>query len=288
MSEARFFLCALILIASAAGLLPKSAVVSAARAADASSWDGDRRSVARLIAAAAVGEAEMRVIRAGIEIKLAPGWKTYWRYPGDAGIPPLFDFARSENVKAVTVLWPAPQRFSVDGVRLVGYAGQVILPLRIVPQDPAKPVVLRLKLDYAICEKLCMPMEAKADLILSESATSHEVALATAEARVPKSTVLGDDRAFAICARREHGPARARIVIDIAAPDMTSIDVFAEGPTPDWALPMPEPVAATAPGLRRFVLDIDGVPSGVKPEGAMLKLTAISGHDAIEVSVPLD
>src|SRR5262245_10040225 len=77
-------------------------------AADASPWDNDLRSSARLIAASASGESGNRVLRAGIEIKLLPGWKTYWRYPGDSGVPPAFDFSASQNLKSATVLFPAP------------------------------------------------------------------------------------------------------------------------------------------------------------------------------------
>ena len=71
------------------------------------------RSAARLIAASS--PAKDGTLHAGIEIRLDQGWKTYWRYPGDSGIPPQFDFSASENVKAVTVLWPAPQRFDDGG-----------------------------------------------------------------------------------------------------------------------------------------------------------------------------
>ena len=104
------------------------------------------------------------MFRAGVEIKLKEGWHTYWRYPGDSGVPPVLDFSKSQNVKAVTVLYPAPSRFP-DGAggNSIGYTGVLILPLHVVPQDAGKPVTLDLKLDYAVCEKLCVPAEAKLD-----------------------------------------------------------------------------------------------------------------------------
>ena len=77
----------------------------ASAAEDASRWDGDAHSAVRLIAGSAAGS----MLRAGVEIRLKSGWHTYWRYPGDAGVPPRFDFTGSQNVKAVDVLWPAPQ-----------------------------------------------------------------------------------------------------------------------------------------------------------------------------------
>ena len=76
--------------------------------------------------------------RAGIEIRLAPGWKTYWRYPGDSGIPPRFDFSHSTNVKSVTVRYPAPQRLTDESGTSIGYKHGVVFPLEIVPQDAAQ------------------------------------------------------------------------------------------------------------------------------------------------------
>src|SRR5262249_59011814 len=121
-------------------------VCGAAAADDVSRGDGDARSAARLIAGA---RAAGVVLRAGIEIRLKAGWHTYWRYPGDAGVPPQFDFKQSQNVKQVVVLWPAPQRLSEDGGTSIGYINNLILPLRIAPVDRGKPVALRLKLNYA-------------------------------------------------------------------------------------------------------------------------------------------
>lgn len=271
-----------------ASLVLSAAVTTSSQAADASRWDGDWRSTVRLIAGTTVGQQDMRILRAGIEIRLGPSWKTYWRYPGDAGVPPRFDFAGSENVKAVTVLWPAPQLFTDEGVNLIGYKGEVILPLRIVPEDERKAVAVRLNLDYGICEKLCILAEAKIELVLPDKESPHEVALAEAEARVPKQVVLGGGEALSIRAiRRELGSTSSRIVVDVAAPDTSSVDLFVEGPTPDWALPVPK-LIATENGLRRFAFDLAGIPLGVKPEGSQLTFTAVAGDYAIEVRAHLD
>src|SRR5262249_59210150 len=134
---------------------------------------------------------DQAAIRAGIAIRLKNGWHTYWRYPGDAGVPPRFDFAGSENAKSVEVRWPAPQRISEQGLVAIGYAGDVILPLAIVPQDREKPVKLQLKVDYAVCETLCVPAEGQAELMLTGGPSSHDAALAAAEARGPKEGALG-------------------------------------------------------------------------------------------------
>src|SRR5215469_5412607 len=263
------------------------ALPAGASADDASPWDGDARGGMRLIAASAA-HARGGDVRAGVELKLAPGWKTYWRYPGDSGVPPRFDFAGSQNVKSVAVAWPAPHRFSDESGTTIGYKGDVVFPLRIVPQDAAKPVQLRLTLDYAVCEKLCVPAQGRAALALDRAASSHDGALADAEAAVPKRAALGDGAPFAVRAlRREPGDPHPRIVVDVAAPQ-TPIDLFAEGPTPEWALPVPEPVDGAPPGLHRFAFALDGLPPGGSAKGAVLRLTLVAGGKAIEVAAPLD
>lgn len=274
----------------AVGFCALSLIVAstAAAAEGASRWDGDARSAVRLVASSAP-HGGTAPLRAGIEIRLQPGWHTYWRYPGDAGVPPRFNFSGSQNVKAVDVLWPAPQRIPEQGLNVIGYAGSVLLPLAIVPQNRAKPVTLRLKLDYAVCEKLCVPAEGRAELVLGGDRSSQDAALAAAEARVPKRLALGEGSPLAIkSVRREDGAARPRMIVDVAAPTGTDVALFAEGPTPDWALPVPTAVAGAPPGMQRFAFDLDGAPPGAKYEGASITLTARAGDAAIEVPIRLD
>src|SRR6478609_2198090 len=144
-----------------ATLLFMSAQSGAARADDSSPWQRDAHSALRLLAGSRSGA----VLLGGVAIQLQRGWKTYWRMPGDSGVPPRFDFSKSENVEAVTVMWPAPMKFD-DGAggHSIGYRDLVVLPLRIVPKTTEKPVTLRAEVNYAVCEKLCIPVEASAEL----------------------------------------------------------------------------------------------------------------------------
>jgi len=263
---------------------------SAAIAADVSPWDDDLQSAARLVAARASNEAGARTFRAGVEIKLKPGWHTYWRYPGDSGVPPVLDFSRSKNVKAVTVLFPAPARFP-DGAggNSIGYNADVIFPLHVTANDAAKPVTLGLKIDYAVCEKLCVPAKANLELLLTGEASAQEAELGAAEARVPKPAAIGDAGMPGIKAvRRDQGAGKPRVLVDVAAPAGETVTLLAEGPTAQWALPLPEPVAGAPPGSQRFAFELDGLPPGEKPSGAMLRLTAIAGERAVEVAFRLD
>src|SRR5271166_6508802 len=132
-----------------------------ALAADAFStdWAPGAKHEARLIAAG--GDL------AGFEVRLAPGAITYWRDPGDSGLPPTFDFAGSDNVEAVEALFPAPKRIKeADGGQAFGYDGGVIFPLHVHRRDAAKPVTLALHADFAVCEKVCLPAKARLNLTL--------------------------------------------------------------------------------------------------------------------------
>jgi len=116
-----------------------------ARADDASPWIKDTYSSVRLIAGSRSGN----VLLGGIGFQLQPGWKTYWRTPGDSGVPPRIDFSKSDNIDSVKILWPVPMKFpDGNGGFSYGYQKQAILPLRIVAKDGKKPVTLRAAIKY--------------------------------------------------------------------------------------------------------------------------------------------
>lgn len=94
---------------------------------------------------------------AALRIDLAPGWKTYWRSPGEAGIPPSFDWSGSDNLASVQPLWPAPSVFYLNGMRSIGYHDQLVLPLQITARDPSRPVTLNARIDLGICRDICLP-----------------------------------------------------------------------------------------------------------------------------------
>ena len=193
-----------------------------------------------------------------MEIRLDPGWKTYWRQPGDSGVPPTFDFGGSENVNAVKILWPAPERFP-DGAggNSIGYVGRVVLPLRIAPKDATKPSSVHLKLGYAICGNLCVPAEANLELGLTGDG-AEEAAIEKADLRVPRQVALGAGQELAIrSVHREPGGEHDRVTVEVAAPKDAPVELFVEGPTSEWSLPLPEP-SGTAGDLRRFTFDLDG------------------------------
>jgi DsbC/DsbD-like thiol-disulfide interchange protein len=266
-----------------AATLLASSLALEARAQDASPWQRDGHSAVRLLAGSRSGA----VLMGGIAFQLEPGWKTYWRTPGDSGVPPRFDFSKSENIEAVTVLWPAPMKFD-DGAGgySLGYRTQVVLPLRIVAKSADKPVTLRADINYAVCEKLCIPVEASAELAIASVASTEDSALFAALDTVPKPANVGDPNPLTIRDVKRDG--KSTVLVDVAVPDTRAINLFVEGPTPDWALPVPKLLEHGPPGVKRFAFELDGLPPGTNPEGAALKLTLVGGDRAYEFNINLD
>jgi DsbC/DsbD-like thiol-disulfide interchange protein len=266
-----------------AALLASSLAVEA-RAQDASPWIRDGHSAIRLLAGSRSGT----VLLGGIAIQLQPGWKTYWRTPGDSGVPPRFDFSKSENIEAVTVLWPAPTVFD-DGAggHSLGYHDQLVLPLRIVAKNTDKPVTLRAEVNYAVCEKLCIPVEANPELAFTSAASTEDSALLAALDTVPKPANIGDPNPLTIRDVKREG--KTTVLVDVAAPaDAGKVGLFVEGPTPDWSLPVPKAVEHSPAGVKRFSFELDGVPPGTNPEGAALKLTLVGGDRSYEFNTNLN
>ncbi|MCR8826084.1 protein-disulfide reductase DsbD domain-containing protein [Pseudosulfitobacter koreensis] len=124
---------------------------------------------------------------AGLDLQLKPGWKTYWRSPGDAGIPPQFDWSRARNVGSVAITWPTPHVFHQNGMRSIGYKDRVVIPLHIQPRSPGQPVRMRMQMDLGVCSEICVPYQLDFDTTLDAAAVKPVPTLAAALAQSPFS-----------------------------------------------------------------------------------------------------
>jgi len=195
-----------------------------------------------------------------LDLTLAPGWKTYWRAPGDAGIPPSFDWSGSENLGAVAVHWPAPRVFDSYGLRTIGYADRLVLPLEMTPGDAGRPMRLRAVLDIGLCETVCIParLEIAAD---PEGAGAPVAAIRAAlDARPLAAAAAG---VGAVTCRLEPAGAGLRLEARIEMPARGGAEVvLVEAGDPDvWVA---EPQAARARGALHVRTEL------VPPRGAPL------------------
>lgn len=124
---------------------------------------------------------------AALHLHLEPGWKTYWRAPGDAGIPPTFDWSASQNMKTVYITWPAPEVHNQNGMRTFAYENDLIIPLTIAPTDGNGPVRLTVEMDLGVCSDVCVPHRVTFDHVLDTTATKPTAEIAAALAQRPYS-----------------------------------------------------------------------------------------------------
>lgn len=224
---------------------------------------------------------------AGIEILLDPGWKTYWRNPGDSGIPPQIDYSDSVNVADVKIEWPAPE-LAWDGYAwVIGYTEAVIFPLVVTAKDPDDAVELKLKLAYGVCKDICIPAEAEAAILL-DGAMARPAEIDFYRARVPVTIDALSARGGVVSTSLSRDGDVPVLELHLALPG-ASDDAFAvvEGP-PGWYLPVPERTEIDADGAVVFQMPLDGAADPDALSGAELSVTGISPAFSFEQTITLD
>ncbi|BCJ90154.1 protein involved in C cytochrome biogenesis [Terrihabitans soli] len=228
----------------------------------------------RLSAGPAAGDG---TLGAGIELHLGEGWKTYWLNPGPNGIPPRIDFTGSENLAKAEALWPAPARIADGDAEAAGYTGILVVPVTVTPKDPAKPVALKLHIDFGMCEKICVPASADLKLELVPGAKPQAMAAALIEgfkSRVPKPAKLGREGELAVTAIARTSES---LGVSVRFPEKAKTrDLFARAE--GVALPLPK---LNSPGSYSIRLKPGSTP-------AKIELVAVADGEAIAVPIALD
>ncbi len=104
-------------------------------------------------------QAEDGSYQVALAFKLNEGWKTYWRMPGPAGLPPVFGWEGSDNIGEVRYDWPTPEIIDQGGMITLGYHDTFVLPIRIMP-DVDGPVRMAMTLNFGVCSDICVPAQA--------------------------------------------------------------------------------------------------------------------------------
>jgi DsbC/DsbD-like thiol-disulfide interchange protein len=223
---------------------------------------------------------------AGIEIQLEPGWKTYWRSPGD-GLAPSIDWRGSANLKEANVLWPAPVRFNEPGGLItIGYKGNVLLPVLITPAEAAHPVTLAMHLHIGVCKDICIPVDATLHLeIAPGEEVSNDDALRAALDLVPKEQTRGVYCPHSIVtAKRRIVNGKSALVIKTSYVEHAGgLDLFAEAPD-GFALPVPVKQPDSTRGRSHYVIAFDSADDEKALKGQTLLLTAVSDEGSCETS----
>lgn len=218
-------------------------------------------------------------LQAGLEVRLQPGWKFYWRSPGEGGVPPRFDWSASQNLAAVDIAWPAPRRISIGNADLHGYTGEVVLPIALSAADVSRPVMLDLTLEYGICKDICILREERLSRLLPPDAAidgTTAAKLARWRAAVPVPAGAAGIRLLS------HRAAPGQLTILLAAEQpLEKPDLFIEGSPEAW-FGRPE-VALTDGGRQaRFVIAVQPADAAAS---LPLTLTVMDAGRAAELTV---
>lgn len=267
-----------ILLASPAG---------PAAAEESSPWAVEPHVRARLVAGAAAGGTGRW---AALEMVLDPGFKTYWRDPGESGLPPVFAWQGSTNLDGVETMWPAPTRLEDAAGTANGYTGRLVLPFRITPHAPGQAVGLALQADLGICHDICIPVRIKLALELAPGEIAEQPeAIAEALEYVPKPQPVAAPGPLSILSvRRREGSAKPMLEVMVRAPIASAPQLFVEAP-PNWFLAVSDPIRPNSgqTDTRLFQVEIAERPREV--EGPVpLTITLTAEEAAIESALTLD
>ncbi len=214
---------------------------------------------------------------AAFSVTLAPGWKTYWRTPGDAGIPPLFDWSASENLAAVRYHWTTPDVFRTAGYLTIGYHDGMMLPVEVTPVDPTQPMILRATVDMGVCSDICLPATLQVDTVLTAAGVNNPAIKAALRARPQVA-----DTGHVTCAvDPTSNGLRLTATIDLPAQGRDETVVFESGIADVWAS---EATSARAGGILTASAELvapSGAPFALNRSGVVL--TVIGDGQAVEL-----
>ena len=215
---------------------------------------------------------------AAIEIILAPGWKTYWRQPGDAGIPPVLDLSGSANLANAQIHWPMPTAFDQFGMTTLGYAERVVLPLELMPRE-AGEVAVSAHLSIGICNEVCVPADFTLDFTLDGSGRP-DPAIEGALATMPATAAQGGYGPAACDAEPIADGLRVTIEVEPGAGDGARFAVIETGDPTIWVSPAE---ITTVAGRYRVAADL--VPEDARPfilDRSAMRLTLLGDDAAVE------
>lgn len=271
-----------ILSLIAAAVLPP---LAAPQAEDVSAWTRERDVSARLVAGASSATERW----AALEIVLASGFKTYWRDPGESGLPPIFDWSASTNFASADILWPAPRRLDEAGGTVNGYTGRLVLPIKIVPASPSAPTRLVLAVDFGVCRDLCIPVRMSLALDLERGMADQPDDIADALLRVPKVQAVAASGPLSVLSLARNGEAgKPTLDITVRVPIASAPQLFVEAP-PNWFLAVSDPLrlAGGEADIRVFHAEIVERPRDA-PQKLPLTVTLVAEESAIETTLTLD
>ena len=219
---------------------------------------------------------------AALKFSLADGWKTYWRAPGDAGIPPRIDWRRSGNLGAVDIIWPTPEQTTTSGMRTIGYSHDLVLPLRLTPRQADRAITLEAALEIGICKDICVPVELTVAADLPPGTRDRDSRIAAALAARPYTAAEAGVGRVA-CTLSPIDGGGLRLVAEVEMDPMGAREwIVVETDRPDLWVAQSD---TERQGKRlRAVTEVHHVEGhGFMIDRSGLRLTVLSTGDAVEI-----
>jgi DsbC/DsbD-like thiol-disulfide interchange protein len=271
---------ALSVVALLAVFVSGGAGARIAAAASASSWVDATDSKVRLVSGTVELEGQSALL-AGVHLRMSPGWKTYWKNPGDSGVPPHFDWSSSKNLKRVEMLYPAPHRFADGGGTAIGYDGEVVFPVKLTPKRAGEPTELKLNFAYGLCKDLCIPNDVTLALTVDADAGKGDALLLESYlAQVPKPAAPGILPEITAIDFKPDGEKPELVVDAQFPPNAGGTDLFIDAGSS--FVPVPQPLGPPDGGKQRFAVTFASPIEAAGIKGKSLALTLVSDQGATE------
>ncbi|MDC0336992.1 protein-disulfide reductase DsbD family protein [Alphaproteobacteria bacterium] len=238
-------------------------------------WVGDPAYGEVRLVSAVSAMGNLQELPLGLEFRLAPGWKIYWRTPGEAGLPPTLDLQMANGAPLQSQIeWPVPKRFNAFGFDNFGYADAVILPVAVRGYDRGAALQIRGQIEALVCSDICVPLAGALRLDLADGPaepSSMAMVIAQFAAKVPRIDALSPIK---IATAWQSG---SQLKIGFAATSQPVTEVFVEGPA---GIAFKQPVFAN----NIAVVDVEG-DLKTPLAGQTVDLTVIAGDDFTTQSI---
>lgn len=220
---------------------------------------------------------------AAVRFTLKDGWKTYWRAPGQNGIPPQFDWAGSENVASVQFHWPSPKVYTQNGIRTLGYKGDFILPFEVMPSVSGDPIRVKSQVEFGLCSDVCIPASSAIDAFMGQGPTYQQDLIKTALAAQPLSADAGGVHAVScqITPNEDGMRITANIIFNNNAPDIDMVVIEFAAPN-IWIDQSGLEQSQKAVTAQADLVSFTDVPLAMDRD--KLRITLIGEQNAIEIN----
>src|SRR4051812_24199452 len=246
-------------------------------------WQRTETVEGRLIAAVE-GTGTLDRIPLGLHLRMKPGWKTYWRSPGDAGLPPQLSWEGSGNLASTDFRWPAPHRFTLFGIETFGYDGEVVFPITARPAQPEQPLDLKASVDLLVCSEICVPQHLDLTLTVPAGPAASSGGDANLIARFA-SYVPGDGAASGLGIESVRTSGKGLVVTATGREPFVDPDLFVENAA---GAVFGAPTVAFADGNRRITITLPATGQPMPLNGLPVTLTLVDGARSMETAATVN